>query len=316
MLHSSVTSRKGFSILMALWTTGILLIIMIGITSLYLNEMKLSRLQYDGIVAYAQAEWAFEYAMLKTVNHREWFQDAMTAEDPDGKVFFWISDRTKSVKTNYSIESHATDKIFTIDPSGHLIVPLFTWVGTPIGSRASRSPLYETSTTTVSSLDLSVGSSSDIGWSIVAMDSGKNISMAGSGSIDISKTGTVRTRWIDCYDSSGIQKPVSIPLNLNGSCPDPYNEMNNGQSIEYYFDKEMKVSDFLNSGYTDPYLLIFNNSSSTQDVHMNTNTPFALPSLTVIAESRKGNALQSIRFTEDKSKYYDALKYGVYNTSP
>jgi hypothetical protein len=36
----------------------------------------------------------------------------------------------------------------------------------------------------------------------------------------------------------------------------------------------------------------------------------------VTTEARKWDALQSIRFTEDKSKYYDALKYGVYNTGP
>ena len=65
--------------------------------------------------------------------------------------------------------------------------------------------------------------------------------------------------------------------------------------------------------YQNPYLLVFNSGSSDTVVHIQTDTPFTLPTLTVITEARKANSMQSIEFREDKSKYYDAVQYGVYN---
>ncbi len=64
-------THRGFSILVALGTVGVLLIIVTGLATIYINEMKLSRMQYDNIIAYAGSEGAFEYALLKVKNHRE-----------------------------------------------------------------------------------------------------------------------------------------------------------------------------------------------------------------------------------------------------
>ena len=66
-----ITSRRGFSILVALATIGVLLIIVMGLATIYANELKLSRMQYDNVLAYAGSEGAFEYALLKVKNHRE-----------------------------------------------------------------------------------------------------------------------------------------------------------------------------------------------------------------------------------------------------
>ena len=61
--------------------------------------------------------------------------------------------------------------------------------------------------------------------------------------------------------------------------------------------------------------MVYNDSASPKNIRItsNENTPFSLPTVTVTAESRKNDSLQTFRFVEDKSKYYDALKYGVYN---
>jgi uncharacterized membrane protein len=56
MILSPHTSQKGFTILIALGTIGILLIIATSLASIYINELKLSQLQYNNILAYAQAE--------------------------------------------------------------------------------------------------------------------------------------------------------------------------------------------------------------------------------------------------------------------
>jgi hypothetical protein len=41
---------------MALGTTGVLLIIIIGLANVFQKEMQLSRLQYNTILTYSQAE--------------------------------------------------------------------------------------------------------------------------------------------------------------------------------------------------------------------------------------------------------------------
>lgn len=56
MIHSSLTSKKGFSIIVALATTGILLVIVAGIATLALGEMRLTRLLYDDILTENRAE--------------------------------------------------------------------------------------------------------------------------------------------------------------------------------------------------------------------------------------------------------------------
>ena len=56
MHHSLLASRKGFSILVALGTIGVLLIIVIGIASVYQREITLSRMTYEDILTDARAE--------------------------------------------------------------------------------------------------------------------------------------------------------------------------------------------------------------------------------------------------------------------
>lgn len=66
---------------------------------------------------------------------------------------------------------------------------------------------------------------------------------------------------------------------------------------------------------SDPYIMVFNNTPESQDVEIRASKPFALPTLSVRAEAQKSDSVQVFEFTEDKSKYYDALKYGVYNSN-
>ncbi len=326
MLSPLITSsKKGFSILVALGTTGVLLIITLGIASVYLTELQLSRLHYDNVLTYAQAEWAFEYAMLKVANHREGFQDAMTKSDLDGAMLVWSTERTKNTETSYTIEAQSNRKIFSLGWGKHLILPLFVGNG-DILSNNSKNPSFNSGITQISQLQLQT-TSSDISWSIVAMSGSENISIAGTGEINNATIGTMRLRGISCYDTSGAEKPINIWLNPDWSCPSWYN----AEDITYFYDMTGSVDSFLTSDTSpfwsnpqtsrkmdlkDPYLMVFNNSSSSVDLTISASTPFALPDITVTAESRKWNAMQSIRFYRDNSPYYDALKYGIYDTSP
>lgn len=49
-------TSRGFSILMAIGTIGVLLIVITGLATTYIREMKLSRTTYDEVIAYANAE--------------------------------------------------------------------------------------------------------------------------------------------------------------------------------------------------------------------------------------------------------------------
>ncbi len=300
MISSHITSsRKGFSILVALSTTGLLLIIALGIANVYISEMKLSRLHYDNILTYAQAEWAFEYAMLKIVNHREWFSDSVWNNDNDWKMLIGSTDRTKNIETDYSIESQSSEKVFSLEAGKHLILPLFVWES-PLLSGKSRHPEYSRDITLPKVLTLS-NADENISWSIVAMSGSENISIAGTGNISTATEWIIRQQSTECYDLNGNKINC-----VWGSI---------AENLDYFYDRNMKISDFLSSGITDPYLMIFNNWNISGNINIKTDSPFALPDTSVIAESRKGNALQSIRFYKDNSGYYDALKYGVYDTA-
>jgi hypothetical protein len=57
--------------------------------------MKLSRTSYDEVLAYANAEGMFEYAMLKVRNHREGFADSVENSELDGKILVPTTERAK-----------------------------------------------------------------------------------------------------------------------------------------------------------------------------------------------------------------------------
>ena len=64
-----------------------------------------------------------------------------------------------------------------------------------------------------------------------------------------------------------------------------------------------------------PYLIVYNNSNADlPDVQVTADSPFTLPKYQVTATATKGDASQVFRFSEDKSRVYDALKYGYYGT--
>lgn len=182
MISPVLASRKGFSILIALGTIGVLLIIMTSLASIYINELKLSRFQYNDIISYAQADGAFEYAMLKVKNHREGFQDTMRNIDPDGKIFIGTTPRTTGIQTQYQIISQSKSETFSLSGSSHLILPLFVGTGNTIAtSSTSIDPRNSAITERISTLSLtSTGDISGISWSIVAMSGTENTGIAGS----------------------------------------------------------------------------------------------------------------------------------------
>ncbi|MBP9779713.1 hypothetical protein KBD33_03780 [Candidatus Gracilibacteria bacterium] len=299
MTHFS-RNTSGFSTLMALGTIGILLIIVVGIANLFINELRLSRISYDEVVAYAGAEGAFEYGMLKVRNHREGFEDELNSSEPDGTMLNLLSDRSKNMKVTYTIESASSEMIFTVGPNEHLIIPLFASTEDPIiPGGTSKKPHKNINVGKVT--NLYVEGINGLKWTIVAMSGSESTGLSGEDNISPLSPGQIREQSAECYDSNGDPQSCSITYE---------------EKLEYFWDKELKVSDYLgDSDITDPYLMIFNSENSSKDIRIATDptTPFSLPELTIEASAKKNQSLQVFRFREDHSKYYEALKYGIYN---
>lgn len=285
---------------MALGTISVLLIIVTWVANIFINEMKLSRTLYDDTVANLSAEWVFEYAMLKVRNHREGFSDSLVASDPDGEMFRLETERSKSLITGYRLETTSHDKTFTLPQNEHLILPLFSsseWL--IAGSNTSKKPEYNQGVAKVK--EFSITGNAGMNWTIIAQSGSESIGLNGIGEIQTTSLGTLRQRARDCYDINGNKL-----LNCSGDY---------AEALDYFYDTDMWVADFLaRTNITDPYLMIYNPSSS-QDIRIKSHvdTPFALPQITLEATAQKNDSLQVYRFQEDKSRYFETLKYGIYN---
>lgn len=285
---------------MALGTIGILLIIVVGLASVYIRELKLSRTSYNDIIANAGAEWIFEYGMLKVRNHREGFTDSVTSFDPDGTMFSLSSSRSIGLKTSYTVRASSSDETFALAPNEHLIVPLFIANESTIsGAIASKMPNQNNAT--LKTQWLTIQGLNSLSWTIVAMHGTENIGLTGSGDIIGGKEGIIRHKDTQCYDNNGNKLSDCSWINV-------------AEELPYFWDEPVTVADFLSDSTTaDPYIMIYNNNPTEQEVHITASTPFALPQMTIEATAQKNDSSQIFRFTEDKSRYYDALKYGVYN---
>ncbi len=285
---------------MALGMTTFLMLVVTGVAVLYVREMRISRLGYDEIIAYSNAQGAFEYAMLKIRNHSDGFQDSVSQEDSDGKEFFTLSTpRSAQFETQYTIQSISTNYTFDIPAQSHLILPLFisdaplldTWL-------PSKDPRFGTGTQNTSDLSVS-GVRSDQQWIIMAVDSVTQapLWLAGSGNIRSTSQWMIRHRDSDCYDVNGNQIPCSWQTQ---------------EELVYFWDEKKTVRDFLQK-VDHPYLMMYNAESTPTQVQIQSRDPFTLPNYSVEARSGYKNTLQIFKFSEDKSKYYDLLKYGVSN---
>ena len=296
------------------------MIIVIGMVQVFLTEMRLSRYQYDYILASEQVEWAFEYAMLKVGNHRDGFQDSLTDNDLDQALFSGSSDRTINNKIAYKIYAQTGAYTKTISPGEYLIFPLFSGDDEYIvPGLPSKNPRLSSGSTVVTNFTLGVSTTpEDIYWSVIAMSGWINTSLSGTGEINGTEIGTSRSVGVECFDNTG----QAVPL-INNECPQAVITAG-GEALQYFYDDESNVEDFIKihgvwvnaRQVQDPYFLVFNKWANPITLNINTNalTPFALPELTVVVEAKKGKAIQTIKFHSDKSKYYDGLKYSLYDT--
>lgn len=300
----SFSSRSGFSTLVALGITGFLLVLVTWLVTLFLQEMKITRSIYDGIVTYAGAEGAFEYAMMKVRNHREGFQDAVGTGDPEYSILSGTNTRTRGLTIEYTMQTQSTSYSGEIEPTEHLVIPLFVGDDDLIGDNSKKPTLWN-DTTLSNFMSFSTDSPENLGWNILALEkaTGETFGLAGSGKITPETQGNNRRLFADCYDASG-NKMVSC----NGS---------EVERLEYMVENNIKVQEFLQSGsLTDFYLVIFNHTALPVKCELTATKPFALPMSHISATAHiGGRAAQTIVLTENKSRLFESLKYGIFSNN-
>ena len=113
-MKTKITNSSGFSILMAIGTIGVLLILVTSLAINYIRESRLSRYSYDDVIASTAAEGEFEYAMLKARNHRDGFQDATSSGELDGNILDLSTPRSAGLHTQYNIVASSTGETFSL----------------------------------------------------------------------------------------------------------------------------------------------------------------------------------------------------------
>lgn len=309
------SSRSWFSVLVALGTTGFLLILAIWLANIFISEMKINRMVYDGIMAYTAGEWAFEYAKLKIKNHRDGFSDALTPKDIDANLLDGSLPRSKGVLMTYEMTAQSKDSTFSLAPGEYLILPLF--VGDDallVPGWSSKRPTTSDHITSVTEINVD-GIDERHSWTLLGTASqNQSIWLTGKGNINFgSSKWTIRNKSIQCYDKDARLKPPYIPLTVYGRCPPPYDSTSGGEELEYFYDTENSVREFMSSGaISERFITVFNDSDRVSTITVTTDAPFSLPTSELVTNGKIGKTSQTFRFTEDKSKYYDALKYGLY----
>ncbi|MBX9809109.1 hypothetical protein K2X92_01840 [Candidatus Gracilibacteria bacterium] len=300
-MNSQFKNTSGFSILIAISVIGILLIIVTSLSITYIRESKLSRYSYNDVLVKSNAEGMFEYAMLKVKNHKDGFQDQVFNSEKDGELLKLGTPRSTGLQGEYSISASSTGHTFVLSGSEHLVVPLFVSSGSASLGVSSLSPMYHTGV--MNTTNLNIFGLSGLSWAIVAQNGGESLAINGVGDIFPAKTGIIRIKKSQCYDDLD-GGPISCAGITGGD-----------EELLFSYDKTMNIGDFLTT-YTDPYFVVYNPSNSPIDINMSATSPFSLPTMTFTTRASKGDSSQIFQFNEDKSKYYDALKYGIYNTSP
>jgi hypothetical protein len=290
---------------MAIGVIWVLLIIVTSLAMTYIREWKLSRFSYDEVLVQTQSEWMFEYGMLKMANHRDGFQDQTFSWETDGNILDLSTSRSKWLYSEYNIIASSKNSKFTLSGSEHLIIPLFVSTGSTKIGALSLHPKYNTGTANTEWLNIS--GIDWLGWTIVAMSGSESVAITGVGIINTSSNGSIRIKRTKCLSvNDGTEK-----INCLGLSP-------GDEEIQYVYDKDIQIKDFLLSK-KEPYLVIYNSNASSVvpiNIIISSSTPFSLPQSEITTKALKWWSSQVFKFIQDKSKYYDALKYGIYNNDP
>lgn len=272
--------------------------------------------------------------------------------DVDWSMFTLVTPRSEGMNIHYEIQANtwsSTPVNFDLKSWQHLILPLFIDKGKEISAwKKSKKPEENTSDLSpTEGIDVWINGSNNnnVYWTISAINknTNENIGLQGKWSFNASTNWTTEIIYNEYYCTTAINTPAhSCSKNeydniLEDFWDPPTNTKRTKEVLEVKYLLTGSVMDFmekwvknfgnssissanlLNVELISPYLILYN-SWSINDIASNVNiwikstSPFTLPQYTITATASKWDASQVFRFSEDKSKYYDYLKYWYYAT--
>ena len=285
MIYSPLQNKSGFSTIIAILLTAFLTILSAGILNLFMVENKMNHFLSDGVSAYMSAEWALEYSLLKSSNHREGFSDIITDSDKESELLQSISSKKK---TSISSILRASDTSYTgtIAPGNFELIPLFYDKGERIQSSA-KNPNKDTSAI-IKTISFIVSQDGNLAWNINGNDStGRTYGIAGTGGVNQSFGNDS-----NAYFKKGFSKQINTNNLMTA----------NTQMIDHFL-----------ATYENNYLILSNISDNPITYHISGSDGFTLPERSFIASSTVGKSKQNIDFQENRSQLFDILKYSIFN---
>lgn len=282
------TNRRGFSSVIAILLTAFLVVLSAGVLFLFVAESRISRSLFDGFSAYAGAEGAMEYALLKVKNHREGFEDVMKRSSDDGKVF--VSADRRAAELGYSLSAFSKSYSGTLAPGEMEMIPLFFDKGrilSTVDGAAFKDP-REGSSNVEKTSDFVLTSPRGLAWNLMGSDSsGKTFGIVGTGGV------------IDVV-GNGISATVTA-----GS-------MRSVDANDDTTDQSVGIDHFLRT-YDDIYLAVTNPNTEAIEYRVDSSNGFAKPAVSVSAVGKAGKSISNLEFKENRSRHFDALRYSLFN---
>jgi len=119
-------NKKGFSVLMAIFFIGFLLVLVIGTFNLLIRDMNDNRWEWNYLKAYAWAEWAMELWLLKIKKEGYWIDKDLNQSNSGILSFSGWNKKTYpkiSYKMDIWVNTLTWQKIW---PGKTVIIPLFS----------------------------------------------------------------------------------------------------------------------------------------------------------------------------------------------
>ncbi|PIE85466.1 hypothetical protein CSA08_01770 [Candidatus Gracilibacteria bacterium] len=267
-------NKKAYSVVIALFMIGFLLVVTSGIFNLVIREMKDNKGMGNYLKAYAGAEGAQELALLQIKKNGYGFYDKIDHNKNNRSIILSKNpldiskfNNQKDVFVSYEIQSKTSAFSGFIDPLGYSISPLFY---------SDETGYYNSNQI---SLDVLSGNSSDLVWNIIGGNSG------------ISGTGAFTK------DSLGVERK------LNGSSL-TYSQT----KIETFLTKTENLVSYLilfNSNNT--------NNINYKLYGISPSNLFTKPQALIISSSEIGGYKQNLKTTLDNTEYLNILKYSIFS---
>lgn len=272
-----------FTLLLILWVIGFLLVLLTGVFKIVLLELQDTKDMDYYIKAKSASEAGEEIAMLQLKKHGFWYDWEIDSTDKTGKsiILSWNPDdwsqfhQNKDVIFWYTIDSKTDSYAWSIEASDFIVIPLFYKEDTETGDTMIGG-------TKQPILTINSSNKSDFAWNIIWEEWGI------SGTWEFNKDTSVKNKKISDPDSLGRQK---------------------------FTLENTNVASFLSESDTN-YLTILNTWGTPISYSLTTNDreSFTKPVTTVYSSAKIGEIKQNIKLEIDNSKYFDVLKYSIYDT--